>query len=109
MAVSLPDVITAYFEVSNGADITHLTHCFTPDAVVLDEGRIHRGHEAIQSWQREAQMKSEYSVEPLGVVREGDRMTVTAKVAGNFPGSPVQLEHVFDLAGDKIRSLEIKP
>lgn len=32
---------------------------------------------------------------------------VAAKVVGNFPGSPVQLDYVFDLEGDKIRSLKI--
>ena len=30
-----------------------------------------------------------------------------SNVAGNFPGSPAQLDHVVGLAGDKIKSLEI--
>jgi hypothetical protein len=38
----------------------------------------------------------------------GDGKTVvTAKVSGNFPGSPLNLDHVFELHGDKIASLEI--
>jgi hypothetical protein len=31
-----------------------------------------------------------------------------AEVSGDFPGSPVNLEHIFRLDGDKIASLEIR-
>ncbi|WP_081760349.1 nuclear transport factor 2 family protein [Bordetella petrii] len=108
MALSLPDPISAYFELSNGSDTVRVDYCFTQDAVVVDERRTHRGHEAIQSWKREARKKFEYTVEPVNVSREGDRITVLANVVGNFPGSPVQLDHVFELADDKIKSLEIR-
>ncbi len=40
--------------------------------------------------------------------RDGTQWTVRANVPGNFPGSPVRLDHVFELAGDAIRSLEIR-
>jgi len=33
---------------------------------------------------------------------------VTSKLSGDFPGSPVTLEFVFKLQGDKIVSLEIQ-
>lgn len=107
MPLSLPDPISAYFELSNGSDITEVARCFTLDAVVLDEGQTHQGHDAIQSWKLEAKKRFEYTVEPVSVSRDGDRLNVTANVVGNFPGSPVQLDHVFGLAGDKIKSLEI--
>ncbi|WP_418648302.1 nuclear transport factor 2 family protein [Thauera butanivorans] len=107
MTLSLPDPVSTYFEVSNGSDIARLTRCFAPDAVVVDEGRTYRGHDAIQSWQREAQKKFQYTVEPVSISRDGYRLTVTAQVAGNFPGSPARLDHVFVLAGDRIASLEI--
>ncbi|MBR8272274.1 nuclear transport factor 2 family protein [Burkholderia cenocepacia] len=107
MTLLLPDPIHAYFEFSNGADTRRAAHCFTPDAVVVDEGRTHRGHDAIESWKRASREQFEFAVEPVTVSRDGDRVTVKARVDGNFPGSPVQLDHVFDLAGDKIRSLEI--
>jgi hypothetical protein len=107
MTISLPESIAAYFELCNGANDSRLTHCFAPDAVVLDEAQTHRGHGAIQSWLRETRKKFEYSVEPLGISQEGTRVTVAAKVSGNFPGSPVQLDHVFQLIDGKIQSLEI--
>lgn len=108
MALSLPDPISAYFEFSNGSDTVRIDRCFMQDAVVVDERHTYRGHDAIQSWRREAREKFEYTVEPVNVSRQGDRITVLANVVGNFPGSPVQLDHVFELAGDKIQSLEIR-
>ncbi|EIL95359.1 nuclear transport factor 2 family protein [Rhodanobacter spathiphylli] len=107
MAISLPHVIAVFFQVSNGLETASLADCFMQDATVLDEGEMHQGHEAIQLWQREAQRKYQYSVDPSSVSRQGDCVTVSAAVVGNFPGSPVQLDHVFNLVGDKIQSLEI--
>ena len=33
---------------------------------------------------------------------------VAGRVAGDFPGSPITLDHVFRLDGDKIASFEIR-
>jgi len=107
MSLSLPDPVSAYFKITNGEDITHIVRVFSQDAVVVDEGRTHQGHRAIESWLRDARKKYEYTVEPVSASQEGGRLTVTANVVGNFPGSPVQLDHVFSLEGDKIKSLEI--
>ncbi|MBR8128420.1 nuclear transport factor 2 family protein [Burkholderia ambifaria] len=107
MSFSLPDPVAAYFKITNGEDVTHIVRVFSQDAFVLDEGRTDRGHGAIESWRREARKKYEYTVEPVSASQEGDRLTVTANVVGNFPGSPVQLDHVFSLEGDQIKSLEI--
>lgn len=107
MPLSLPDPVSAYFKISNGADITHIARVFTQDAVVVDEGQTYQGHDAIQSWQGGTRKKFEYTVAPVSASRDGGQLKVKATVAGNFPGSPVQLDHVFSLAGDKITSLEI--
>lgn len=107
MSFTLPHAISTYFSISNGADITSIKHCFTADAVVIDEGKIHQGHAAIEAWQRAVQATFDYSVEPIQVLTEGDRVTVTSNVVGNFPGSPVELNHAFGLVGDKINTLEI--
>ncbi len=107
MPLSLPHAISIYFAISNGADIASVKHCFTTDAVVIDEGKTHQGHAAIEMWQRAVQAAFDYSVEPIEVLTEGDRITVTSNVVGNFPGSPVVLKHAFALVGDKINTLEI--
>ncbi len=107
MSLSLPDAITTYFSISNGADDTHLGDCFTQDACVLDEGETHCGRTAIQAWLRAPRANIEYSVEPVSVSHQGNTIVVTATVTGNFPGSPVQLDHTFQLAESQIQSLEI--
>lgn len=107
MSLSLPHAISTYFAISNGADIAHVKHCFTADAIVTDEGKTHQGHAAIEAWQRAAQAAFEYSVEPVQMLIDGERLTVTSNVAGNFPGSPVVLKQTFVLADDKINTLEI--
>ena len=107
MSLSLPHAIADYFSISNGADITNVKHCFTADAVVMDEGKTYKGHAAIEAWQRAAQAAFDYSVGPVQFITEGNRVTVTSNVVGNFPGSPVTLKHAFGLVGDKINTLEI--
>ncbi|WP_193164261.1 nuclear transport factor 2 family protein [Microbulbifer hainanensis] len=107
MTILLPDPISTYFSACNGADPARLARCFTRDASVKDDGQAHLGHDAIEAWQRESRQKYEFSIEPLSVAQDGDRVTVATNVVGNFPGSPIQLDHVFLLAGDKIQSLEI--
>lgn len=107
MSLSLPDAITTFFSISNGADDTHLADCFTHDACVFDEGETHRGRPAIQTWLHAARSKFAYRIEPISASQQGNTMEVTATVTGNFPGSPVQLDHSFQLADAQIQSLEI--
>jgi hypothetical protein len=46
-------------------------------------------------------------VEPISsTVRDGATIVV-GRVAGDFPNSPIELDHIFRLDGDKIASLEI--
>ncbi|MFH5804286.1 nuclear transport factor 2 family protein [Alienimonas sp. DA493] len=107
MNAPLPDPIAAFFEASNGAVPFDPDRCFAVDAVVQDENRTHRGHAAIAAWLREAQRTTAFTAEPLEVVPRDAGMTIRARVAGNFPGSPVELDHVFRLADDRITNLEI--
>lgn len=107
MSLNLPEAINIYFAISNGADIAKVTDCFCADALVKDENKTWQGHAAIQQWQHEAHRAFDYSVEPINVINQDPRYTVTSHVEGNFPGSPVQLTHAFVLSAGKIASLEI--
>ena len=108
MKHQLAESIRIYFDICNGADTVRVTDCFTTDAVVSDEGHQHRGTIAVQSWLRDARRKFEFRVEPVSVSREGKHMTVVAEVVGNFPGSPVTLNHSFQLQDNRIQSLEVE-
>jgi hypothetical protein len=74
---------------------------------VHDEGRTHRGPEAIRGWIEDAARKYRPQVEPLRAVETDGRLTVTARVSGDFPGSPVELDFGFTLRDGRIARLEI--
>ena len=107
MSPQLPEPIAGYFSTAKSADQTTIMRHFSPDAVVIDENRSHRGHAAIQLWMDESAKKYSFVAEPFDVTDEGTVTVVTAHVTGNFPGSPVDLRYRFALEGDKITSLEI--
>ncbi len=109
MTLQLPDAVQTYFDISNGGDTSRLAACFCADARVIDENRTHQGIEAIAAWQQEARQAFTYSVEPLAATQEDGRLSVTARLLGNFPGSPLLLNHLFLLQDGQIRSLEIAP
>lgn len=109
MSLQLPNVVQTYFDISNGGDLSQLACCFCTDATVFDENKTHAGLATIEAWQHKVRQAFSFEVEPLQALREQDRLTVIIQLTGDFPGSPVQLNQVFRLAGDRIRSLEITP
>lgn len=106
MPITLPGPVAAYF-AADGNDGDAVAHCFTEDAVVIDERQTHSGREAIRRWKVEASAKFSYATDPFAASEEDGRTVVTAHVAGDFPGSPVDLRYAFVLEGGKIARLEI--
>ena len=107
MPLNLPAPVAAYFAAENGDDVTALAHCFAENAVVQDEGHTMKGLAAIQRWKTETKQKYHHTVEPLAAVQKDGKTVVTGRLTGEFPGSPVELQFVFGLEGDRISSLEI--
>jgi hypothetical protein len=103
----LPNPIALYIDAENRADTEALERCFAKDAVVRDEGKTIEGLTAIKQWKAETKKKYQHTVEPLASVQKDDKTIVTNRLTGNFPGSPIELEFVFTLDGNKIVSLEI--
>jgi|SRR5882672_1060110 len=107
MPVKLPKPVADYLAAIKEKDADRLALCFAKDAVVHDEGRDYRGLGAIKSWMKETQAKYKYAIEPLDVSTDGETVTLRARLTGEFPGSPVELDYEFTLADGKITSLEI--
>jgi hypothetical protein len=107
MSINLPEPIAAYFGAERAEDARALAQCFANDGVIHDEGGTFTGTAAIERWNANARAKYHHTVEPLSATGRDGTVVVLAKVAGEFPGSPVNLEHAFRLEGDKIVSLEI--
>ena len=103
----LPPPIALYFASENTHDASAIDRCFAPDATVRDENQTIQGLAAIRAWRTETGRKYAHRVEPLEVAHKDGRIIVRGRVSGNFPGSPIVLDHIFALAGDRIASLEI--
>lgn len=108
MSLDLPDLLANYFVAESRSDTDGLGACFADHAVVRDEGRTIEGVAAIKQWMRDAKKKYQHTVEPIEVVEREGKTGVTARVSGNFPNSPVSLDHIFGIEGDRIASLEIR-
>ena len=107
MDVNLPVPIAIYFAAENQGHAEIVAQCFTERAVVRDEGQVIEGLAAIRQWKAETTKKYQHTIEPLASIQRDNRTIVTNRLTGNFPGSPIELEFVFTLDGNKIASLEI--
>ena len=107
MSLVLPKPVAAYFAAENRDDTEALVQCFAEHAVVRDEGRTIEGLAAIKQWHVETKKKYHHTVQPIDAVERDGKTVVIGKVSGNFPNSPVTLDYIFGLEGEKIASLEI--
>jgi len=102
----LPDPIAACFAADQrSADA--IARCFTPQAVVKDEGRTYTGLGAIKVWKAAASAAYTDTSEPFAMEQEDGSWVVTSRVTGNFPGSPLDLRYRSCLERGLIASLEI--
>jgi ketosteroid isomerase-like protein len=107
MTLKLPEPLSEYFAAANAHDPDGVAACFEPDAVVRDEGKDIRGRDAIRAWSETTSRKYHHRADPSAVEEAAGRIVVTARVAGDFPGSPIDLRYRFILAGRRIAGLEI--
>ena len=109
MSLHLPEPIERFMSSENTHDPGAIGDCFAPDATVRDEGTTRTGHAQIAAWRRETGAKYRHTVTPISVTERPDQTVVAAELAGDFPGSPVTVDFVFQLRDGKIVSLEIAP
>ena len=107
MSINLPKPIAAYFAAEKAGDAGALAGCFANNGVVHDEGGLFTGRAAIERWNATARAKYHHTVVPLSATDGDGAVVVLCRVAGEFPGSPVELQHVFRLDDETIASLEI--
>ncbi|MFO1447835.1 MAG: nuclear transport factor 2 family protein [Opitutaceae bacterium] len=106
--ILLPEPIAQYIACANRFDAAGATGYFTPDAVVRDERRDHVGHTAIERWIDESSKSARPQVTATHVQARGAEVQMTGRVAGNFPGSPLDLDYEFRLQDGKIARLTIQ-
>ena len=108
MALDVPRPVARYLAAEAAKDAEAISCCFTEDGSVCDEGRDYRGRDSIRQWKQGVDTKYRYVLRPIDVQTHGDKVTVRARLTGEFPGSPVELDNLFKLSNNKIASLEIR-
>ena len=105
--MDMPETVKAYFDAERRNNADALTALFSTDAIVKDEGAVHRGPSAIRDWWVAAKEKTHHVTAPLDLGGSGDHISVCALVSGDFPNSPATLDFVFTLQDGKIVELDI--
>ena len=105
--MNLPSPIQAYFDANARLDPVAMLAPFSAEAVVRDEGGVHRGTEAIGAWIAQASLQASAIARPRTIRSEAGLHEVTAEVSGRFPGSPIALSFRFRVEQDAIAQLEI--
>jgi ketosteroid isomerase-like protein len=109
MTITIPIQAALYLDAVDRHDLEASLAAFAPDAVVVDEGRSHRGDE-IREWRATAASGYTYTSEFRGLEPTDETHSVARyHLEGDFPGGVVDLRFAFTLrAGDGlIERLEI--
>lgn len=105
---TLPPIIRDYFAAANDGRIDDTIACFAESALVHDENHHHVGHAAIREWVADTTQQFQPKTEILRAIETNGSFVATARVSGNFPGSPADLDFCFTLADEKISNLSIQ-
>ncbi|MEU0804933.1 nuclear transport factor 2 family protein [Streptomyces sp. NPDC005970] len=107
---ALPEAITRYLEAHRGKDTAAALGAFHPDATVTDEGRVHQGAPAIETWLTRSAGEYTYTIELTGALKiDTTHYVATHHLEGNFPGGVVDLHYRFTLSEGLIEGLLIEP
>lgn len=109
MKPSLPPLLAAFVAASNTHDSAAFTACFSPEATVHDEGRVHRGCPAIKAWFEEVSRKYRATLVVTDMATTDGATVLTGEVSGNFEGSPIELRYHLTHGADRITALKIAP
>ena len=108
MSLDFPSPLATYLGAVNRGETENVAEYFAEHAVVRDEDKTIEGLDAIKQWMAQTKKKYQHTIEPLKFAQRDDKTIVTNRLTGNFPGSPIDLQFIFGLDGDKIASLEIR-
>ena len=107
MSAEAPKAVVTYLQAKFDQDLDRIVAAFADDAVVHDEGNDHVGADAIRTWATGVSTAFEMTRTVLGTRVLGAATLVDVQVAGNFPGSPVDLHHHFTVSDERITALTI--
>lgn len=106
-ALKLPQPIAAYYHACDVFDGTLFADCFTKDCLLVDEDQECHGPKAVSEHILEANRSAKVKTDITACTEKSGKTVVTATISGNFDGSPLPLDFIFTLNGDKIKALTI--
>lgn len=106
MNLQLTPLTAKFVESMNAQNSAEFITCFSPDAIVEDEGHTHRGTAEIRAWIEEAFVKYQPVLEVTAATHSEIGAVITGIVSGTFPGSPIVLNYHLTLAQDQITALK---
>jgi hypothetical protein len=108
MTIDIPPVVERFLRAEHDGDFAALAACFTPEGVVLDEGRTRVGRQAIIAWREEVAAGPAYTAEVGSHDRLGpDAFRLVQHLEGDFAGGVADLAFTFALTDDAIAALMI--
>lgn len=106
----LPTTIRTFLTAHAAGETDVAARAFTPDAVVVDEGRTFRGTDQVLDFLRSAGSAYTFTSELVGAERVDDAHWVAInRLEGDFPGGIVDLRYRFTTSDDLISELVIAP
>jgi hypothetical protein len=105
--VNLPPPVREYFEARNRFDVETAIAQFEDAAIVKDEDVEYRGRDSIRAWLEQTQNKYRPTFEVGSAQQSQGNLVVAVIVSGTFPGSPLQIDHAFEVSSGKIARLVI--
>lgn len=108
MELDIPEPVAAYLSADEAKDASLLALCFAEDATVRDERHDYHGRTAIMEWKQNSYKKYKYAAEVLDTTTVAGSAKLHVRLTGNFPGSPVEVDYLFQLKNKQITSLEIR-
>jgi hypothetical protein len=106
----LPTTIRNFLAAHAARDATTAIDAFSPDAVVVDEGRTYRGTDEVLDFLRNAGTEFTYTSELVGAERtDADHWVAIHHLEGDFPGGVADLRYRFTVDSDLVTELVIAP
>jgi ketosteroid isomerase-like protein len=107
MSIELPKPIADYVEANAQLDVDGMLKPFAADAVLLDNGKSHKGHADLRTLFEDEVIAVKAIFTPDTVRDENGQVVVEGPAHGDFKGSPIRFTYRFTLEHDTINALEI--
>ena len=108
MSVDLPEPIAAYIAAENGHDTEAVAGALPMMPSCETKAELSKAWPPSSNGRQRPRRNTSTQSSLSRSSKKTARLSLSSQVAGNFPGSPVNLEFVFGLEGNKITSLEIR-